>query len=116
MYSRRVLVALTMAEPTHGQSNPSYLRPPTGTPPPFTNVGNEPLGNYIANTAFGPYQAGRARKRSSTLGNRQGPWHRATPVPSAGQSGWHTKTFYIPDGMETIVGSNGAPEVILSTP
>lgn len=100
-----------MAEHTHPQPNPSYLRPPVGTPPPTAIGGLDPLGNFSANSAFGPHQAGRTGRRSTSLGNRQRPRHRSAPVPSPGQAGWHSKTFCIPDGMEIVAGRTGVLEV-----
>ena len=103
-----------MAKPTHGQSNPSYLRPPIGTPLPVANAGNagaDPLSNFIANSTFGRYQAGRIGWRSTSFGIHRRSRHRSPIVASSGQSGWHSKTFCIPNGMEIVARSNGVLEV-----
>ena len=100
-----------MVEHTDPQSNPSYLRPPVGIPLATPIGGSDPLGSFIANSAFGPYQAGRTSRRSTTIGSRQRPRHRSAPVHSQGHAGWHIKTFYIPDGMEIVAGSTRVVEV-----
>ena len=101
-----------MAKPTG--TNSSYLRPPSGTPALVANAGNvgaDPLSNFIANSAFGPYQASRTGRRSTSFGNHRRSRHRPPIVTSSGQSGWHSKTFCIPDGMEIVARRNGVLEV-----
>ena len=100
-----------MAEHTDPQSNQSYLRPPIGTPLATPIGGNDPLGSFITNSAFGPYQAGCTGRHSTTTGSRQRPRHRSAPIHSQGQVGWHTKTFCILDGMEIVAGSTRVVEV-----
>ena len=110
------MFSFTMAEPTG--TNPSYLRPPSGTPPPIANAGSarvDPLSNFIANSAFGPYQAGRTGRRSTSFGNHHRSRHRPPIVASSRQSGWHSETFCILDGMEIVARSNGVLEVPLTT-